>query len=470
MEIYRTIPGNQFENLASQLIPSEEINVANGTIQLQIFAYDDIFRASVGSVAIETQRGNLRDGKFSLFGQNHVRFHNLLIQGLDMFTFPFRTSRFISFEDHIQSFNGHIDILEEGLMGDEGTSITISDLLTTTWGAITEAMQTDSDPLERQEIFDQWIDTLGIPLKDELLRLEISQFTEGGQTAFLLFESPEPLDFTEEIELQFFKRIQINLPETGLPWPERPELDPRIINRPIVPEPLLSKKTDKSLSINKLREDFKRKVFSHSEINLGLKNNAIDVDSAKLSKDIGRKSKILDIDIIDDNNLIFELQANKTDKFHIRSEQFLIVEKLGDNNNLKTFRGIISKYLPNGKIRVTAEKDQITNIPDRAINKKFIKKLKAAPIGSYLIYDDINKRFFDAFIPKFIWFPINLLVIQNSTSTRAIAIPISGSNHVPLTLGKYRLNWSINRQRWSTTDTPNDLNHYKKSKVIYIDL
>jgi hypothetical protein len=55
-------------------------------------------------------------------------------------------------------------------------------------------------------VFDELVHAIGLPLRDEVKKVELSRY--GSPAAQLLFlESPEPLDFTEEIAVGLVRRV-----------------------------------------------------------------------------------------------------------------------------------------------------------------------------------------------------------------------------------------------------------------------
>jgi hypothetical protein len=83
----------------------------------------------------------------------------------------------------------------------------------TLWAAtqfdVVAAMQPTADPALRDVVFQRWVKDLGIPLKDEVSRFEISQFAVEGKTAAILLESPEPIDFTGEVSVVLERRVKL---------------------------------------------------------------------------------------------------------------------------------------------------------------------------------------------------------------------------------------------------------------------
>src|SRR6185295_11474492 len=94
-------------------------------VTLQIWAYDDRLRAMVGDQVIEADRGPLREGRLALIARGPARFAELSVQGLELYIFPFTTSRFRSFHDHVQSWGGEVSLVAPNTLGPGTTTGTV---------------------------------------------------------------------------------------------------------------------------------------------------------------------------------------------------------------------------------------------------------------------------------------------------------------------------------------------------------
>jgi hypothetical protein len=183
---------------------------------LEVTAFDDRLRASVGAAVVEVDRGEIRAGRLCLTAEDNALFSSLQVRGLDMYAFPFAVSRFRSFTEHIGSWSGRLDEISPDALGPGTTTATVASLWSATAAAVTAAMAPDAPSAEREQAFATWVSALGLPLKDEVTELELSRLVDGAQTRALLIESPEPLDFTAEIELTLIQRKHVGpLPPIG---------------------------------------------------------------------------------------------------------------------------------------------------------------------------------------------------------------------------------------------------------------
>jgi hypothetical protein len=158
---------------------------------LDVTAYDDAWQASVGAAQITAPRGLQENGRQALAVRGAGRVLDLRVEAVDIYRFDFVTSRYPDFAAHIASWPGTIATLHDVA---PATS-TLAALLAGT--PLATLMQRGSDPQLRQRAFDQWTAALGVPLRHEVERLELSR--RAG--AFLLLESPEPLPFSEDVTL-----------------------------------------------------------------------------------------------------------------------------------------------------------------------------------------------------------------------------------------------------------------------------
>jgi hypothetical protein len=156
--------------------------------RLEVTAYNDAWHASVGSAQVSQPRGVTDTGKLALAVRGAGRIRSLRVDPLDAYRFDFITSRYVDFAAHIGSCSGKIALLPQ--VADPGPRL--ERLLAAKPGA---------DPAERQRAFDDWTAKLGIPLRREVTRLELSTRSLEGRVDLLLIESPEPLPFSEDVKL-----------------------------------------------------------------------------------------------------------------------------------------------------------------------------------------------------------------------------------------------------------------------------
>src|SRR5438876_954973 len=81
-----------------------------------------------------------------------------------------------------------------------------------TQGDVTAAMHVEAPSSARDDVFARWIRELGLPVRDEVTELELSRFVVGGQTACLLIESPEAIDFTAEVTATLERQMTTTSP------------------------------------------------------------------------------------------------------------------------------------------------------------------------------------------------------------------------------------------------------------------
>jgi hypothetical protein len=174
-------------------------------ITLTVFAFDDTVRAQVGEALVEAPREAIREGRVALVASGPAAFSAVSVDSLDLYRFDFSTSRYQSFAEHIQSWDGALLELAEDAMG--VSSAAISDLLTADTPAIATAMQITADPQARQSLFQKWVTALALPLRQKPVALGISRWTSATGTQAFLIESPEPISFVREVSVALIQHV-----------------------------------------------------------------------------------------------------------------------------------------------------------------------------------------------------------------------------------------------------------------------
>jgi hypothetical protein len=185
-----------YDELAGSPLPA-----TTGTRVMVVHAFDDKVRAEVGETAVEADRGALREGRLCLTAGADCSFVNLDVRGLALFEFDATPSRYDSFGAHLGSWDGRVPRLAPDDMGAGTTSSTVPALLTATSSQITAAMAPTAPALDRETLFTRWATDLGLALRAEPDRTGFAVYGEGGAAAMIVLETPEALDFTEEITL-----------------------------------------------------------------------------------------------------------------------------------------------------------------------------------------------------------------------------------------------------------------------------
>lgn len=171
--------------------------------QLQLVAYDDQLEIKLDDAVLLIERGAIRAGQLALVAKPGGSFSRLTVESLDAFHFSFQSSRFISFEQHIQSAGDYIRLVPAA---EEATQL-ISTLYAGTSAFVDQLMQPDADRALRADLFMQWADALALPLLQQPQELCISRLQKDNNTHLLLMESPEPLRFSKELQLDIRKEI-----------------------------------------------------------------------------------------------------------------------------------------------------------------------------------------------------------------------------------------------------------------------
>jgi hypothetical protein len=174
-------------------------------VTLTVFAFDDTVRAQVGETLVEAPRNAIREGRVALVASGPAAFFAVSVDSLDLYRFDFSTSRYQSFTEHVQSWDGALLEMAEGAAG--VSSAAISDLFTTDAPAIAAAMQIASDPQVRQSLFQKWVTALALPLRQKPVALGLSRWTSSTGTQAIVIESPEPISFVREVSIALIQHV-----------------------------------------------------------------------------------------------------------------------------------------------------------------------------------------------------------------------------------------------------------------------
>ena len=195
-------------NGAETELGRQPVTPNNGVVTLHVTAFDDTVRAEVGSVSVEGDRGAIRDGRVALVAAGGTDFLGVIVDGLDLYRYDFVSSRYQSFEDHIDSFDGTVPVLTPGAAG--GTAASVATVLSAHAADLATVMQATADPQRRQAVATDMVSTLVLPLRQRRERLTISRILDATGTVGLLIESPEPLPFSTDVTASLVHHVMIH--------------------------------------------------------------------------------------------------------------------------------------------------------------------------------------------------------------------------------------------------------------------
>lgn len=423
LAIHRRTAGSEFTELTG--LPVPPMADPDAPILLIVTAFDDRLRASVGETIVEVERDEMREGRACLVADGAVRFQSLEVTGLEIYRFPFQTSRYRSFDEHIQSFDGAMDVIGADALGAGTTTATVAQLLGQTSSEIAIAMRPDEDASARQSLFERWVAALGLPLRDEVDALEFSRFVVGGTTGLMLIESSEPIDFSQEIRVELSRRDQGSLPPVVGPVAGVAD---RITRRKA-----------------RIREELRRvlEVDASAAARRPRRNPLRDVTRHETHLEVR-----LDLDAIDGP-----------------AGRLRVVEAAGKKLQRKLI--VYAFRLPpgaTGEVSVRAVKtDEIVLGPCHS--SLVSPELANLPAGAFaLVAPDFN-LVLGTFIAGHVWTPLPVTVLQDASARRALLIPATS-----LAPGTYRLTLTLDRQRWPTQDPADELNRYTRSQTLQLEL
>jgi hypothetical protein len=181
-------------------IPPVTFAAPAGPVSLTVIAFDDRVRAVAGEATLEIDRETVREGQVALVSDGGAAFQSVTVDALDMYTFDFTTSRYRTFEEHIQSYDGMVRTFDPSVIG-VAPAISTASWLATHRAEADALMRPNADPQQRQALFTDLSTSQVIPLIERLDRLTVTRITSAVGTIALLVESPETLSLSRDVRV-----------------------------------------------------------------------------------------------------------------------------------------------------------------------------------------------------------------------------------------------------------------------------
>lgn len=179
---------------------------------LVVEAFADAVRCQRGDAVVSVPRGDRGPGRCVLLAET-ARVTSLEVRGLDMYRQPFRTSRYQGFGEHVGSCTG-TEWYDAGPAAEA-----LASLRARLSGAIAAAMKPAAPAADREARFAEVASALAAPLREDPQRVHLTCM-RSPTDRWLLLETPEPLDVTEEIALS----LELRTVRPGLSTADRVRL------------------------------------------------------------------------------------------------------------------------------------------------------------------------------------------------------------------------------------------------------
>jgi hypothetical protein len=403
------------------------VGTGSEPVSLEVTSFDDRLRASVGESVVEVDRGEVREGRLCLVADGPAAFRTLQVRGLDMYVFPFATSRYRSFSEHVASWSGVVDEIAPDALGPATTTSTVSALWAATSAEIASVMEPTAAAPDRERLFARWVRELGLPLKDDVTALEVSRFVQGGQTRLLVLESPEPIDFTEEVLASLVYRKLVG-PVVG----------------PIAPTVGVALAAGVTAPL-RLDERLERLA-------------ALQPEPPPAGEPAPAPEHVIHDVLETARGLRVELDSRVAG-----AGEVVALVSDGDGGG-KAFRGRIASR-PVGDAFLEAEP-----VEDLPVADSVVESLAGAPPGTVLVLTSDLTTVIGHFGWEWEDEPVEVGVLQSGDGRRAIVVPVNASGATGLPTRRYRLTLSLSRKRWETTDPADGLNTYKSTGELSLSL
>ena len=169
---------------------------------LVVETFADTIRCRCGDATVSVPRDDRRTGGCVLLA-TAARITALRVHGLDMYRQPFKTSRYEGFTEHVDSCTG-IERYDAGAAAEP-----VATVQARLGSAIAAAMAPGTPAVDREARFADVASALAAPLREDPTKVHLTCMTSPTDR-WLLLETPEPMDFAEEIHASL--TLQVVLP------------------------------------------------------------------------------------------------------------------------------------------------------------------------------------------------------------------------------------------------------------------
>ncbi len=181
------------------MIASRPLTSVGEASALTIEVFADAIRCTCAETSVSVPREDRGAGQCALMARA-ASLTVLRIRGIDMYRLPFRTSRYEGFREHIESCLS-VERYDAGSAAEP-----LTDLWSRLGGRIATVMVATASDADREAVFGPAASALAIALLEDPTRLHLTAANSASHR-WLLLESPEPVDFVEEVELRMERRV-----------------------------------------------------------------------------------------------------------------------------------------------------------------------------------------------------------------------------------------------------------------------
>jgi hypothetical protein len=300
-------------------------------------------------------------------------------------------------------------------------------------------MAPEAAAADRERLFARWVRELGLPLKDDVTTFEMSRFVDAGLTRLLLLESPEALDFTEEITLTLVQR--------------------RLVG-PVARPPTA---TTSTLSEAAARVGAGRHLGERLDRLVRLGHLPRATGGGPPPPPPPPPNGVRDA-VATAGGLRVELDAS------VAPAGDVVVARVEADGSATMFRGRPRVGAADPGVAFVDAEPVEAPLAGAAERRLLARRLQEASVGSVFVLTSDLTRLIGHLPPQFEDVPVDVRVIANGDATKAIVVPVDSAGAVGLATGHYRLTARLKRRRWETTDAEDELNTYKDEAVLSLSL
>ncbi|MFT3908287.1 MAG: hypothetical protein QM737_02590 [Ferruginibacter sp.] len=414
---------------------------AKDKTQLRVMAYDDQVAISIDEEIVTFPRNGIGNGSCAFAVKGKASFTNLFAEPLPMYAFNFRVSKFKSFHKHISDF--------ESVLYNSAISFDtdFQSARTTLTALIEKAMSKKSSDTEREALFIKFASAGGIFLGENLTKSRVTSLAgSGNNCAALLIESVESLDVAAgELELKLANKfiLEQTNPITNLHGlndilaaakqsSKGHTFHAGFLNEFILPGIMETEGFSRIDSFaNAISEWTYNPLISGIKVTKGRNKNELSISVTYISLLV----------LLPGIPMLF-LQYNQPKK------------------ELSIYDCVVE-----GKKKITAVlKESISlNLPQGWFTTNETKMI------DLIVVPGENKVIFGSrAVDTIEWRDSNIVLIQNHDARKLLLIPENADTFFGA--GDWKLSFKLNRIRYATTDSGDDLSRYNSNKNIHFTI
>ncbi|TKB88127.1 MAG: hypothetical protein E8D43_00400 [Nitrospira sp.] len=424
-------------------VGEDSVEVGNATL-LEARVCADAIRFLAGQKQLVLTRDRALSGRPSVIGTAGSSITSLHVRGLEMTQHTFVASAFISFDEHIQSYQRSNGVAQMAI--EQPSPRMIAE-----WTSSANSVMNDStSDAHREELFQKIITESLLFLQDAATEVTITSAGNKDTVSLILVESPEPLDVVSEVSTRLERPLVNNQDTNSLRHlleelvqnriVELPGLSPLPRLKPI-PFPKPARSPIQTPSISEI-------AFSSAASLMG------EMSHHSLAAAPRFRQLPPSLTVPSTVRTAFSMPGDKGAKISLQPGKTILPAVHKTDTELKPLK----------EIRFHVVQDIVTLESNSAmieLDAKMSSQIIDLGVDNLIIYAG---GLFKPTYRRTKYETIDTTVIQNADATKLIIIP-----NAPIAHGTYRMEFQITRQRYDAT-TDDEFSVYKRTSSLDLGL